>query len=630
MSTIGHSASIPSWGASTPPSGTQRIYVDGTSGSDANTGGNWANAFLTFRRAEIAARAILSELPDGVDVIIYVRGAFAAYEVLDLNDCLSGLSRVYVVHPFDQWTISGAGADTGALTALPPAPGDEAHNLQAVQPAFVVNGTMLGHVLRFEENDGIATDTALATIVQVDAVQNYVWITRDAKSAFPAWVAPGTCNLSVLEPTMTGASNLTVVLGGCAADPTQAGAPPVQKRSWVIGMRDTLVVAQGPWCGAAGLFASTIIADGDYFAGCYARDAWGVTLPGLADALAQEFGIYTGAGFVGFDHYLGNSVQGMTLRGNDALVMGYSSLEITVEGGQGSRILYWRAPAVHASAPCTVSAVQGIVAPNGGVYAMIADADGANLTVGQIGYEAGVGGGVTPFLNATLGGVVNLAASNVPLSTRYCNVAALPYTIISATSGGEVNCTGRPGLTLLAQENFIRCEYDAVVRLAGFNGAANISAQPGGGSDILVRYGGRLLVGSAIVKNAVNTSVGGYVARPVLEVGYGGRVFAIRDGFAPGTLTLPAGSGDHTADYGAYGAIRIYQNSDVQMGPMSGGGGASVGVACTIRHGSKFCHAGAGISGLLPMQLGGLPVQAWPAVVTTDPAELAMVLPNAA
>jgi hypothetical protein len=630
MSTIGHSASIPSWGASTPPSGTQRIYVDGTAGLDTNSGVDWANAFQTLRRAEIAARAILSELPDGVDVIIYVRGAFATYEVLDLNDCLSGLSRVYVVHPFDQWTISGAGADTGALVALPGAPGDEAHNLQAVQPAFVVNGTMLGHVLRFEENDGIATDTALATIVQVDAVQNYLLITRESGAPFPAWVAPGTCNLSVLEPTMTGGSNLTVVLGGCAADPTTTGAAPVQKRSWVVGMRDTLVVAQGPWCGAVGLFAGNVTADGDYFAGCYARDGWGNVFPGLSDALAQEFGIYTGAGFVGFDHYLGSSVQSMTLRGNEAFVAGYFSQQVNIAGGQGSRMLYWRAPSVEASAPCTVSVDHGIVVPDGNVYALVASADGANMTVGNVGYEAAVGGGGTPFLFATMGGVVNLSASGVPLSTRYCDPAALPSSIAYAMSGGEVNCNGLLGTTLLARTNFVRCEFDAVVRLAGFNGAANISAQPGGGSDILVRYGGRLLVGSAIVKNAVNTSVGGYVARPVLEVGYGGRVFAIRDGFAPGTLTLPAGSGDHTADYGAYGAIRIYQNSDVQMGPMSGGGGASVGVACTIRHGSKFCHAGAGISGLLPMQLGGLPVQAWPAVVTTDPAELAMVLPNAA
>ncbi len=630
MSTIGHSASIPSWGASTPPSGTQRIYVDGTAGSDANTGGNWANAFQTLRRAEIAARAILSELPDGVDVIIYVRGAFATYEVLDLNDCLSGLSRVYVVHPFDQWTISGAGADTGALVALPGAPGDEAHNLEIIQPSFVVNGTMLGHVLRFEEADGIATDTALVTIVQVDAVQNYLWITRESGAPFPAWVAPGTCNLSVLEPTMTGGSNLTVVLGGCAADPTTTGAAPVQKRSWVVGMRDTLVVAQGPWCGAVGLFAGNVTADGDYFAGCYARDGWGNVSPGLSDALAQEFGIYTGAGFVGFDHYLGSSVQSMTLRGNEAFVAGYFSQQVNIAGGQGSRMLYWRAPSVEASAPCTVSVDHGIVVPDGNVYALVASADGANMTVGNVGYEAAVGGGGTPYLFATMGGVVNLSASGVPLSTRYCDPAALPSSIAYAMSGGEVNCNGLLGTNLLARTNFVRCEFDAVVRLAGFNGAANISAQPGGGSDILVRYGGRLLVGSAIVKNAVNTSVGGYVARPVLEVGYGGRVFAIRDGFAPGTLTLPAGSGDHTADYGAYGAIRIYQNSDVQMGPMSGGGGASVGVACTIRHGSKFCHAGAGISGLLPMQLGGLPVQAWPAVVTTDPAELAMVLPNAA
>jgi hypothetical protein len=605
-------------GGSTPPlpTGTIRIYVDATNGDDANSGTSWVDAFKSLARAETEAHDTLSSaagLPPDVELVVYVDGDFTNLEILRLNDPLIGSTRVHVVHPFTRWTT----VVTGTLTDIPVTPTDDGHGLQAIEPSFAVDLSMVGKVLRFEEQGGTAA--ACFTILKVDETgSNHMWITRLA-GPFPAWVIDGgSTDLSVLEPHMTAMNGLAIFLGGGSMTDNQGVWMPTSPKSWVVGMMDTSVYATGPCFGCVGLYdvrsgfgtPPTIKSTGEYFEGRYSRIVAGVSNPGLSDALAEEFGIFTGAGFDVTAQDLGNCVGIAEIGGDYSWFAGVASSEIRMTGGTGSYVYAFTTPSLNTTGPCFLFAQSGILTPGGfGASAGVSAVNGGRIYGGQLAYEST---DEVDFFYVDQGGYIQIASGmfTQAIATKYSTANpsvvfhAYDGTIFIGSFGERSNPPQMAGAT-----NLIRVDAAGMAIVLG----AILQGFPGGGADFYVK-GGRIHFAGGVTKQKVNPTVGG-TPQPILQMEDGG--WATQPDGMGGVFQVDEGAGDYVVAYGANGAIYLTDNSEARLAGLTSGG-AATSVGCTIQNGSKLCHSGVGLTGAGPLKLGGNAAAAWSAAPASD------------
>jgi len=270
-----------------PLSGTLRLYVDGTAGSDAASGqGGWGNAWRTWARTYRAACAILFVEPSNLTLILYVRGAFAE-SICGTFECY-GSTRVHVVHHVDDWDTIRTGA-VSAVGGEAPAP---KHGLERITFAagIALDGTEFGMLLVLD--DPVSGSRATCTVLRVDVANRYVWTTQ-LIGEFPAWVAASPANATIRRPSFY----TTADIGLTFVENTVADTP---LANTVVGLRagGSVNIAGGQLM-VAGLYCRATSGTWKTFrywcSGftpyvCYYRQG-GII---LSDALATEFGLITG------------------------------------------------------------------------------------------------------------------------------------------------------------------------------------------------------------------------------------------------------------------------------------------------------------------------------------------------
>ncbi len=177
-----------------PLTGTHRLYVDGSNGNDSNTGASWAQAWRTWGRIYQTACSILSIEPNGLALILNLRGTFA--EAIRGAFYCCGSSRPYVVHAIDDFTTQRTGTVTGVDGEAPVPKHGLSRLTLNVAPAL--DGTELGMTLRLD--DPITGSRGTCTIVRVDVPNQYVWVSQ-AIGEFPAWVLASPANAIVCTPS---------------------------------------------------------------------------------------------------------------------------------------------------------------------------------------------------------------------------------------------------------------------------------------------------------------------------------------------------------------------------------------------------------------------------------------------
>ena len=189
-----------------PYDGTLRLYVDGTNGNDANSGvDGWANAWKTLAKVERAIAALFHLEPNGLDLRLFVRGAFNA-ENLAIGLVSMGTSRLHIGHAYADMTEQASGTITvvGGEAPVPE------HGLRRLTVSFAVTTAMLGSWATMTDGAG---KIATTQIIDVDTVNSYLWTSHGITRApmLPAWVVGGgSIAISVRTPSMSGISQLVL------------------------------------------------------------------------------------------------------------------------------------------------------------------------------------------------------------------------------------------------------------------------------------------------------------------------------------------------------------------------------------------------------------------------------------
>jgi len=595
--------------AQQPPTGIVRRYLDGTAGNDNNDGGAWVTAWATpsYAAERIAQIAQLS--PTELDLVLYVRGAFT--EDMVFTDELRGLSRFYIVHPRDQWTLT----QTTTIAAI----GGEApvpeHDMERLTLANAVNATELGKT--YEITDGVNSITG--TIVRVDPNGPYVWTAQSRGDfASAAWIAASVPNtiFRVLEPSMR--TDFAVVLKQNTTSPLTNPARAVYgPKCWIIGVRSPSIYTFGFDVHTCACYAATTAgAWGSItMGGAGSQASWlRQTFPGnptaLDDTLAQEFGLFAGTPTVPMN--VGNGAgYGFVIGGAPWTTSFTGYYDIVLQAFDGGRIQGYNVNvATIVSAVGSYASAIGIISR--GFANFYPDIYASSNSLIQVNNITHIDNGVPTnqaLFYADEGGIVDVygadfevdpacAAANVPDYGAYAN-------------GGRIVFQSNVGENFKFRTTQFYVDRGGEIHVP--SGTITMTtARQGVGPDFDIRHGQMIVIGG-VTKTAVNTA-----ASTCLAVGPHAKFYQFN-----GNFSLPAGTADWPTDYGATGAIWGRDGSEIKLDTVSGGGPATTGVGVYLKRRAGLIYFAGSLSGVAPLVVGALAAQPWVAALTvSDPTEL--------
>ncbi len=263
MSTRGFSMSVGA-GASgmAPPISDVDLYLDVTAGDDGNGGTSWADAYLTWNKANSEAERILSTHPTTSNITIYARNG--THGVVPIgSQCVSphvsDRARVHVVQPVDQWEVV-TGPGTVPIAGCNTEGGSQLAVVGVI--GMVPLATDVGLSLRLRKIIGPLSEFIVPTILSVDVV-NATYTVSMRNGDMPAWVDDdGATIVEVLRPYSICNGDFTfapIAAQVAAGTPLPDGTS--TPKNWLVGMRANIIIAGGEevaMCGCASLTAAGV------------------------------------------------------------------------------------------------------------------------------------------------------------------------------------------------------------------------------------------------------------------------------------------------------------------------------------------------------------------------------------
>ncbi|MBN1774494.1 MAG: hypothetical protein JXB32_24755 [Deltaproteobacteria bacterium] len=627
MSAIGHSVSVHAGaGTGLPPAGDVGIYLDVTAGSDADNGTSWAQAYLTWEKAESALYDILATKPTDQQITIFVRNAAPgdpAGVVPAGSYCLAPVVpdrvRVHVVQPTDNWTvingpstvpIAGSVAEVGSGLAT-----------VTMDAPMVVAATDQGLFLQIEDGAG---ELLLCAILAVDVVGN-AYVVNMTDASMPAWVdAAGTSVATVLEPRSVVNGDFTFAPIGAPVGRMGNGVNGVAgPLNWAFGIRANNLDFGGSSVGATACIAHSDGApapDGDIWLNghtgilglwSYAVDGGDVVALDLSSAqLWGLCGATPAAGYMcgnsgqdvnvlsgSFNYWSGSALSNFGVRGEShCICSGMMAEDIMVSGGAWASFTNFRAIGENA------------------VAALLTEDDGSSAEVQNF-FLVGLVNGQRAFLEATEGSQIRVVSG-----TDIAKGAAVPadYPLYGYFANGGDILVEAGGVN-----DDIRGQYHTVA--ADLGGHLDIigdidltTARPGGNhggidnADINVINESTLVLRGDILKGVQNTAASG-----CLNVDDGSHMTQYS-----GAFTVGVAPDDWTTRYGNNGLIHVADGSDARLGLISDGAvGVGAGIAIQVRRRSSLWYAANGgpLTGVANTKVGVAAAAAFPvAAVLND------------
>lgn len=580
------------YGGSDPipvPSGTLRLYVDGTLGNDAAAGTSWGTAWKTLAKLQSELTLLASFGPSALTVFCFLRGVFSTENFSHTQEM--GGMLVHFIHPISEWSNVYPAGTIYAVGGEAPAP---QHGLTRVALAGIALTTdALGRVLVIE--DATATRRHSTQIVRIDAVNSYVWTIQNSSSVMPAWVN-STCTARVVAPTITGinfwnqSANPSIALTG--------GSP----RSFILGV----VAERFSFNGVPSAFAvysTSSAADGIYIEGGSWKASSSFRIAATSSAADKTVAVEAGlATATDTTCYVGSSsVSQVVTYQAYAIWTGYFASGVLFSNGSAGSFSDGSAAFVDAEAS-NYSTFKVILRGSTATLPPIRANHASEAVVGNVSFLD------LPATGVTEGLVCSRHNSNIRLDSSVEGInsgSSAGLVAIKIYDQGRIQITGDLAGKLRGDDGFADV-VDGNLSCA----AQTLPAFQGDGPDVRIGEGGSLYLSGALTKSAVNT-----VASAVLEVLRGGRV-AQASGQA---FTLATPAVDWGSSYGANGAIYLHEAAEAVLGTLSGGAAGTTGAGAKVKNGSKLLHGGTGLAGVAPLDLGGLPAPIpWPAGPVDD------------
>lgn len=604
-----------------PATGILRLYVDGTLGNDAASGTSWATAWKTADKLLVSLAAILFVEPNGLVIETFCRNTIAASDVF-AGIRVVGTSRYYIGQHVDDFEVVRSGAVT-AVGGEAPVP---KHGLERLTVNVAgLDGTEVGCTLVVLD-PVTGTNRGTSTILRVDSVNGYLW-TSQLCGEYPVWVAASPANVSIRRPSAYITGGLVVNQQTVVSAEFPAACP--YSTSAFIGLRSG---GRMEFCGS-GIAAIA----------CYARNLalvwkniswqeghlqlsgylrWG-TAYGLPDTVATDFGLIGGPTPIQLN-CVGNAGANEYIRtGSDVAIQGgYRSTSITLDGngGYGDTSRFY-SPTIYAASRNWIGCSNYMLSGTSSSSAHTATLGGL-IKGNKFSLVIVPAAGIPAIYEATRRGFIRVSDANVEGNNTGAN--ANRYVGWTQTDG-MISFDGAVSEDLKAKTSCWRIDGGRIE----FGSTWTCGSSEGAAADCYVGPDGTVSFGGTVTKSATNPAGGG-TAKPFLQVARGGRAVQVTGG----NFTLPAGSGDYPTDYGADGAIVAKGGlPDLRLGNLTGGTGATTGIGCTVKNGARLAHNGAGLSGVAPLDLGGLPAPIpWPAAAQTDAGAVipqdCIVIPN--
>ena len=577
----------------TPAAGVKAVYTDAATGDDAKSGSDWANAWKTHGRLVRGVSNLLQALPNGLEIRSFLRGSFGSSDHLYLNGLVTGSSTVALGCTYADSAVVATGTVFSIVV-------DTAkHGLvKAVLVGVSLGAADKGRWIRFD--DGVGGHVANYQIVRVGS--GTVWI---CDTTIPGWLAAG-ANVNVFESgwIIQGQVGITGTGIGYSGPGSYRPVAVFNARCYqtpfLNGSRGVVLAVDCRNVGGTNQPIYTIGCDHTRYLHCASS-----TSGSIPPAAAIAYGLTNAATYV--------------------VKAGVRASAWYVQGGYQSTLV----AALTDSAWTEAGSATWWYSAADNWYGYGAD----KLMVKNC-----IASGVvtTPFEITSTGfaGIENVSILDLPAAGCARLFSAHANAVMNITNAECDNTAGsgsslrsffasRGGRIEILDGSLATCkskhgqifEDDGTVRVIG---ATTLGALPGGGPDIEGANGGEIRFEADFVKSAVNTA-----ASKILKLSYGTKM----EQDAAKVFTLPAGSGNHTTDYGAEGAIEI-MDAEARLGPLTGGQGGSTGVACTLRHGGRLTHAGAGVSGTAPLKLGASAASAWPTAPDSELSEDCSISPG--
>lgn len=585
---------------------TNRLYVDGTLGDDGNSGtGSYDTAWKTCDKLvrELSIQDAL--FPNASVTYVHMRGAFEAADHLILSALMQSRGRIVIGHDFADSTVTQTGLVVTVDDQIAPA-GVPVHDLTVIEVSGITfTAADEGRHMRF--NDGAGGHVATAQIVSV-ADGTHAWISWrfGAGGVNPenaAWVVGGsTIQVHIFESAAVIAGSIHLTASGRTSQ--GATAPLAGNALSLFNLRTyspvTMVGGQSIclWVDArngAGTaqnittYDSTTTVLGGWTANNF--DPADLFEYGFADASSPCFAIGCRANTVvavgGSVEIHGRFVQDVQLNG---LSLAYVS---NARSFQGSSSMSSQA------VNCIGSAATTTTSPP-----FTATSGGRLRTERCVAVGTAAAGLATGFWVALTGGHLDVVnCSGVNDGTGGANL----YGVFIDTDG-SVSIDGDSCAAIDGKHGRL---WNPGGKLRTTS-AATVGAGVVAGPDIYIGPGASLHLGGDYIKSAVNTG-----ASPVL-VAVNPLSITQLAGAAFTLFTPPGAPGDWPTSYGVTGAIDMTGNVRARLGILTGGAGATTGVACTLHNNAQLIHEGVGLSGVTPMQLGAAALGAWPGAITSD------------
>jgi hypothetical protein len=618
-------------GGAAPPSGIQRIYVDGDAagGGDGTT---WDTAFNNFAAAQAAALALLRQEPTALDLAILVAGNFIAHgeQRLILDVPLYGTSAVYVAHPktapgrtlgANLWTLvfGPYAIPAGAWNAEVPAP---AHGLQRVD----VVGAILGGVTPGDifELRNAAGDNSIATytVVKVKKVggQDTVWLTMPLTGGvfgFPAWANAGGAEARFYRGSTVFAGgparNIVLINGNPNAALPVGGVVDLTARfSGVFGLSGCDLQFTGNMTTCGGTDSGYIALNNtSYHTGFFA--SYGADAIGMPTALAVEFGLLAGNGTTNKLAILGNQTVDFTgTNCETSSFTGISTGTLTWSGGANNRA-YCSGLATFAGRGDGASKAELCIATGSGAAAVLAASEEACVTIQNVNFEAV--GMVAPqawiearsgtcLISDSVDGAYPTIASGEAVIQALRGVAAEYNGLVRAAAG--VGWDGTSTTPILASQNQIYASTGGQVVAEGGPGVnIYIGDTFGCQADILAERGGLMYLNLNVEKRTLNA------ANPnpcLIEAQFGSKIL-IQDLMLLYPINgIPDWTG--AGGYGVTGAIHVADVSSLFVfnGMQQSGVGAPANTVVYVKRQSTLIAnlaSAVPIAGAAALVLGG-------------------------
>ncbi len=616
MSTLGFSMSAGAGAAGkVPPIGDVDIYLDVTDGDDTADGTSWAEAYLTWDKANDELEKILDSHPKDIHVTIFVRngthGAVPAGSYC-VSPHVSDRARVHVVQPVDQWQgimtggtvpIAGSTAEPGSALAVVAVVG------------FAPTLAEVGMYLLLTKTVGGFDERVLTTILSVDVVGGaYVVSMLDA--SMPGWIDDdGLTVAEVLNP-------YSVVNGEFAFAPTAAqvgdGAQMVDgvfaPQCWLFGMRANSITIGGECAAAVGCSSMTAAGVFGAFSVMSGTGVWAMWTRGAVEALLSDQrainwglrGVTTAQGqacgnscseftaqsgsFNSWAGYCEGAWEATNNCGIDATLCHAWNYEYE-EGAQGS-IVNFRGSG-YTNAPMVLAEGNGSYVEIDYYYLWETDKPAASILESKESAEIVLRDG-------THARKETVAPANYPLIGYYANGGR-----IEILAGGVPDEIRSQRQLLLAQDGgFFDITGDIEF---------DTDPRPGAGAaDIQITTGSKMVLRGDIIKDVPNT-----LPCALLDVSFASQFVQVSGSGGVVHGNAPA---DWTASYGNLGYIHISDHSSATLGALVDTAvGAGAGIAVQVRrYSSLWTGAQCTVTGAATTKIGSAAPAAFPAVVLND------------